>query len=119
MATALTPLRTLEEVGRAIRALRLAQNRTQRDLCAATGLSLRALSALESGAASDVRLQTLLKVLRYFRRQVMLAPESTLPTLDQLDFERDLARRGPQESTPSAPPERARARTPRRRRAPE
>lgn len=117
MANTLTPLRTLEEVGRAIRALRLAQNRTQRDLCAATGLSPRALSALESGAAGDMRLQTLLKVLRYFRRQLMLAPESTLPTLDQLDFERDLARRGTPEPTPSASP--ARARASRRRRAPE
>jgi transcriptional regulator with XRE-family HTH domain len=85
---ALTPLRSLHDVGLQLRALRLQQNRTQHEISTAVGLSPRALSALESGSASDLRLQTLFKLLRYYRSQLMLAPESPLPTLAELDFQR-------------------------------
>src|SRR5690349_14398067 len=86
----LDTVRTLADVSVKLKSLRLEQNRTQEEVCAAVGLSRRALSALESGSASDIRLQTLLKLLRYFKCQLMMAPESPVPTLEELDFERQL-----------------------------
>ena len=86
--TSLYALRTLADIGPKLKTLRLEQNRSQDEVCAAVGLSRRALSALESGSAPDVRLQTLFKLLRYFRCQLMVAPESPVPTLEELDFER-------------------------------
>jgi transcriptional regulator with XRE-family HTH domain len=88
-------VRTLGDAGLKLKTLRLEQNRTQDEVCTAVGLSRRALSALESGSASDVRLQTLLKLLRYFNCQLMVGPESPVPTLDELDFERQRARVSP------------------------
>jgi len=85
---ALNVVRTLADIGLRLKALRLQQNRTQDEVCTAVGLSRRALSALESGSAPDVRLQTVLKLLRYFKCQLMVAPESPVPTLEELDFER-------------------------------
>jgi len=81
-------VRNLADVGLRLKGLRLQQNRTQDEVCAAVGLSRRALSALESGSAPDVRLQTVFKLLRYFKCQLMVGPESPVPTLDELDFER-------------------------------
>ena len=92
---ALEPLHTLPDIAARLRALRLEHNRTQDEVCAAVGLSRRALSALESGSAPDVRLQTLLKLLRYYKCQLMVAPESPVPTLAELDFERQQSRLSP------------------------
>ena len=89
---ALESLRTLSDTGARLRALRLEHNRTQGEVCAAVGLSRRALSALESGSAPDIRLQTLLKLLRYYKCQLMVAQEIPVPTLAELDFERQQAR---------------------------
>ena len=50
-----------EELGRRIRALRLRKNITQKELAAATALSLNAIKSLESGRG---RLATLIAVLR-------------------------------------------------------
>ena len=90
--TLLTPLRTPADMGTQLRQMRLERNRTQDDVSAAVGLSRRALSALESGSAPDVRLQTLLKLLRYYNAQLMVGPESPVPTLAELDFERQAAK---------------------------
>lgn len=51
----------MEELGRRIRALRLRKNITQKELAAATALSLNAIKSLESGRG---RLATLIAVLR-------------------------------------------------------
>jgi transcriptional regulator with XRE-family HTH domain len=88
----LVVLRTLADTGTYLRSLRLQRNRTQDEVSEAVGLSRRALSALESGSASDVRLQTLLKLLRYYNSQLMVAPESPVPTLAELDFERQASK---------------------------
>jgi transcriptional regulator with XRE-family HTH domain len=114
----LTPLRTLADTGSHLRTLRLERNRTQEEVTAAVGLSRRALSALESGSAADVRLQTLLKLLRYYNSQLMVAPESPVPTLAELDFERRNAKLGSRLVETERPPTRVRA-TGQRRRAKE
>lgn len=114
----LTPLRTPADAGSYLRTLRLERNRTQAEVTAAVGLSRRALSALESGSAPDVRLQTLLKLLRYYNSQLMVAPESPVPTLAELDFERRNAKLGSRLGEPERPPTRVRA-TGQRRRAKE
>jgi len=114
----LTPLRTLAHTGSHLRSLRLERNRTQQEVSAAVGLSRRALSALESGSAADVRLQTLLKLLRYYNSQLMVAPESPVPTLAELDFERQNTQLSSRLAQPERQPARARA-TGRRRRAKE
>jgi transcriptional regulator with XRE-family HTH domain len=114
----LTPLRTLADTGSHLRTLRLERNRTQEEVSAAVGLSRRALSSLESGSAPDVRLQTLLKLLRYYNSQLMVAPESPVPTLAELDFERRSAKLGSKLVEPERPPTRVRA-TGQRRRAKE
>jgi transcriptional regulator with XRE-family HTH domain len=114
----LTPLRTLADTGSYLRTLRLERNRTQEEVTAAVGLSRRALSALESGSAPDVRLQTLLKLLRYYNSQLMVAPESPVPTLAQLDFERSNTKQGSRLVEPDRPLTRVRA-TGQRRRAKE
>jgi transcriptional regulator with XRE-family HTH domain len=114
----LIPLRTMDDVGSYLRTLRLERNRTQAEVIAAVGLSRRALSALESGSAPDVRLQTLLKLLRYYDTQLMVAPESPVPTLAELDFERRNARLDSRVAEPQTPSTRERA-TGRRKRAKE
>jgi transcriptional regulator with XRE-family HTH domain len=111
----LAPLRTLADTGSYLRTLRLERNRTQGEVTAAVGLSRRALSALESGSAPDVRLQTLLKLLRYYNSQLMVGPESPVPTLAQLDFERWNAKLGSRLVEPNRPPTRVRATGQRRR----
>jgi transcriptional regulator with XRE-family HTH domain len=110
----LTALRSLAEAAHLLKALRLERNRTQEEVCAAVGLSRRALQALESGSAPDARLQTLLKLLRHYQCQLMIAPESPVPTLAELDFERQRSSLKP-EPSPAPEPTRFRA-TGRRRR---
>jgi transcriptional regulator with XRE-family HTH domain len=111
----LTPLRALADTGSYLRTLRLERNRTQQEVSAAVGLSRRALSALESGSAPDMRLQTLLKLLRYYNSQLMVAPESPVPTLAELDFERRNAKLSSRLVEPERPPARERATGQRRR----
>jgi transcriptional regulator with XRE-family HTH domain len=89
--------------------MRLERNRTQEEVSAAVGLSRRALSALESGSASDVRLQTLLKLLRYYNFRLMVGPESPVPTLAELDFEREAAKVSQRRTEDSQPLTRERA----------
>jgi transcriptional regulator with XRE-family HTH domain len=89
--------------------MRLDRNRTQDEVSAAVGLSRRALSALESGSAADVRLQTLLKLLRYYNFQLMVGPESPVPTLAELDFERQAAKMSQRQTEGSEPSARERA----------
>ncbi len=72
----LNVVRTLADLGFRLKALRLQQNRTQDEVCGAVGLSRRALSAFESGSAPDVRLQTVFKLLRHFKCQLMVGPEA-------------------------------------------
>ena len=113
--TLLTPLRTPADMGTQLRQMRLERNRTQDDVSAAVGLSRRALSALESGSAPDVRLQTLLKLLRYYNAQLMVGPESPVPTLAELDFERQAAKVSQRPQETPEPSTRARATGQRRR----
>jgi transcriptional regulator with XRE-family HTH domain len=114
----LVPLRTLADTGAHLRALRLQSNRTQAEVSTAVGLSRRALSALESSSAADVRFQTLLKLLRYYNAQLMVGPESPVPTLAELDFERRAAKSAVTANGPQGMPTRERA-TGQRRRAKE
>jgi transcriptional regulator with XRE-family HTH domain len=102
-------------MGTQLRQMRLERNRTQEDVSAAVGLSRRALSALENGSAPDVRLQTLLKLLRYYNAQLMVGPESPVPTLAELDFERQAAKVSQRPQETPKPSTRARATGQRRR----
>ncbi len=56
----------LVELGRRIKRIRLQQNRTQAQIAEKSGLSLRTVCAAEAG--DDVRLSTLIKLLRVLGR---------------------------------------------------
>jgi len=87
------PLLSIPDLGRALKARRLELNVLQDDVAEAVGMSRITLSRLESGVSTDLKLGTVLRLLRHYGLKLMLAPGSRAPTLTELDVRRNLERR--------------------------
>lgn len=87
-------LLSTSELGRTLKARRLELNLPQDDVAHAVGMSRITLSRLESGVSTDLKLGTVLRLLRHYGLKLMLAPGTRAPTLTELDLRRDLERRG-------------------------
>lgn len=105
------PLLSISEVGRVLKARRLELNLPQDDVAHAAGMSRITLSRLESGVSTDLKLGTVLRLLRHYGLKLMLAPGTRAPTLTELDLRRDLERHerlqlsaGATESAPAPDP---------------
>lgn len=86
-------LLSVSDFGRILKARRLELNLPQDDVAHAIGMSRVTLSRLESGASTDLKLGTVLRLLRHYGLKLMLAPGGRAPTLTELDLRRDLERR--------------------------
>ena len=98
---ALSDQEVLEEVGRRLQRTRLQKNVTQAQLAERAGVSVRTVSAAEAG--EDIRLSTLIKLMRAFGRLEnldSLLPEPRVSPLELVERKgRERQRARPREDT--------------------
>ena len=68
-----SPIRTVTQLGAAIRRARVEQSLTQAGLAAQAGVSRRWLSSIESGGKADAELSKIFAVLEVLGQQIELA----------------------------------------------
>lgn len=79
------------QAGPILLALRHKRNLTQKEAAARAKLSRSRLAALEGGAATNIELNTLLKLLDVYEAEIRIEPKTPRPTLNQIMRERELA----------------------------
>jgi transcriptional regulator with XRE-family HTH domain len=79
----------LTRLGQAVRGVRRRRHLTQSTLARETGVSRSTISLLETGALQDLGIQKVLRVLEYLGLEIAVRPAGELPTLEDLQRERE------------------------------